>query len=413
MVNDVVDADSHIIEPRDTWVAYLARHHADIALRIVDEPFEIDGFHGNRSYLKFQDRKLFEVAGVAPLGTELLRKQSERIFTNPVTALSREGYGQIQKCVMPYDYQSPAAAWDPVARLQWMSERRIGQALITPTWGSMWEQHLAGFPSAITANMTAYNRWLLSFCSTDSARLVPVGQLSLVDTVWAEQELQELSAMGVPAILLRPVLYAGLPLGHANFDRFWSALEDANMAVYFHIAGCGTGDEFFFDKAWFFDEATGQHSGLTWAVMSHVPVMLALTNMVRMGVFRRHPRLRVAVVEQGAGWVKPWLDLFDDAIHLAYLKDPALRVNCPELPSTYINAHVWFTALDSESLPEILRTVPHDRLLFSSDYPHPESPFDPVAEFSDRLGNVEAGLAKRLMSLNAQEYIRGSAAVVN
>ena len=42
-----------------------------------------------------------------------------------------------------------------------------------------------------------------------------------------------------------------------------------------------------------------------------IEVMAAFTQMLSLGLFERYPRLRVAYLESGCGWVPSWLHRID------------------------------------------------------------------------------------------------------
>jgi hypothetical protein len=43
-------------------------------------------------------------------------------------------------------------------------------------------------------------------------------------------------------------------------------------------------------------------------------MMLAAMSVIWEGVCDRHPRVRIAFLESGAGWIAPWLDRMDHHI---------------------------------------------------------------------------------------------------
>ena len=97
-----------------------------------------------------------------------------------------------------------------------------------------------------------------------------------------------------------------------------------------------------------------------------------VTSLVMEGVFRRFPKLRIALVESGFVWVpslcwrldRLWERMRDEVPHL---KRP---------PSEYIRQNIWYTTqpIEEPANPEHLREtidwIGWDRLMFSTDYPH-------------------------------------------
>jgi uncharacterized protein len=399
----VLDADSHVLEPRDTWIRFMDPASRDLALTIVDHDHEWNGVKGKRSALCWREGALFDVAGFVPVGSE--GSTSCNNDGQPISTAQMEDLASIRELLIPYEEQGPAAASDPAERLKWMNAKHIDASILFPTWGLMWERYLFHDPSATCANMRAYNRWIVEFCSTDPKRLLPVGQITLLDLVWAEAELHSLARMGVKVCMIRPVLTQGKPLGHDDFDRIWTVAESLGVKIAFHISAYGNGSRGFFDDGWSVGELQGPANGITQGVTPHVPVMLTLTSMLRFGVFARHPRLKCAVLECSTGWVRPWLDLCRAVFRASKLRQPELAKRCPEDPAQYIGRQVWFGAFEYEDLASTIRDIGSDKVLFSSDFPHPESNDDPIAAFVISAEALDRETTDRMFYKNASAFL--------
>ena len=219
-----------------------------------------------------------------------------------------------------------------------------------------------------------------------------VADLSLVDVAWAVAEVERAAKLGLGAVRLRPVLHAGKTLAHPDFDAFWDAVCDHHLPVTFHVDGSGTRGDTFFDEAWYLDENRGPAASTTMGSMPHVPAMLTLSNMFRLGTFAKRPSLRLGILELGAAWLGPYLDLADQT-HKLGRANARFRARCPELPSTYAREQIWISPLEAEALPALLRSPLADRIGFSSDFPHPESSHQPADVWSEKIGDV--GEARR------------------
>jgi len=93
--------------------------------------------------------------------------------------------------------------------------------------------------------------------------------------------------------------------------------------------------------------------------------------MVLGGVFERHPRLKLVCAEGDAGWMP----------HYMYRMDHAARINAEggiidglsKLPSAYIKSNVWMTFQDDPTAFHAVDIMPHQQLLWASDFPHTDS----------------------------------------
>lgn len=90
--------------------------------------------------------------------------------------------------------------------------------------------------------------------------------------------------------------------------------------------------------------------------------------MVSGGVFERHPKLRVAFLEAGAGWVPFFIDRLHD--HYEKRGDWVQR-GWRRDPHEYLAAgNIWVTCEPEEPiLPGVIDVLGADFIMFASDYP--------------------------------------------
>src|SRR5690349_12398446 len=112
-----VDADGHVLEPRDTWVDYIDPAFRDRAIRITDDD------RGDEVLL-VDGRPLESIRNsLAGLGG---------IELDPAEALNRRN-------ALRYEDGCPPGGYDPAARLKVMDSEGIDIALLYPTIGICWE----------------------------------------------------------------------------------------------------------------------------------------------------------------------------------------------------------------------------------------------------------------------------------
>jgi hypothetical protein len=127
-----VDADGHVLEPRDTWQKYLEPSLRDRAIRIAadDEGVEVLPVDG-RPHLGMRGT-LAGLGGIGMDSAELLSPGRMR-----------------------YEEGCPPGGYDPAARLAVMDAEGIDVALLYPTIGISWEG-LVRDPALATAYCRAY-----------------------------------------------------------------------------------------------------------------------------------------------------------------------------------------------------------------------------------------------------------------
>src|SRR5215470_4876353 len=175
-----VDADGHVLEPRDVWQRYLEPNLRERAIRIERdadgvECLLVDG----RSHLGLRGR-LGALGGIGMDSADLMT------------------IGQ-----RSYEDGCPKGGYDPGARLKVMDDEQIDVVLLYPTIGIAWEGMVTDAPLA-TAHCRAYNRWIVEFCSVDRRRLVPIAHISLLDPDGAVTEVVRARRDGCAGVYLSP-----------------------------------------------------------------------------------------------------------------------------------------------------------------------------------------------------------------
>ena len=99
----------------------------------------------------------------------------------------------------------------------------------------------------------------------------------------------------------------------------------------------------------------------------------AVASIIGHGLATRFPKLKFMPVEYWAGWIRP----FVERIRKAYDRSPVLFDEDPfEVFKRNFYVHI-FHEPDPQGLLDL--GLPADRLMFGSDFPHPEGLGDPLA----------------------------------
>ena len=116
------------------------------------------------------------------------------------------------------------------------------------------------------------------------------------------------------------------------------------------------------------------------------------------GVFDRHPGLKGAAVELGAGWVPELLKRLDAVTHIYGRVDESVRFE--RKPSEQLTEQMGFTPFPHEDVAGLVAQSNDELFLFSSDYPHVEGGRDPIGRFEASLSNVPEATKSRFFSEN-------------
>jgi len=114
--------------------------------------------------------------------------------------------------------------------------------------------------------------------------------------------------------------------------------------------------------------------------------------MICHGALSRFPDLKLAVIENGSSWVGPLLERLADM----YKKMPQ---DFAEDPVEVMRRNVHVSPFWEEDLGALAGLIGEDRVLFGSDYPHPEGLADPVS-YVDELAGLPEETVRKIMGGN-------------
>ena len=213
----------------------------------------------------------------------------------------------------------------------------------------------------------AYNRWLADFCSAAPGRRAGVIPVDLHDMDRAVEEIEWARASGLFGGVMLPAMSVRSKLpGYADdyYEPFWSACEDHGMVVNVHTGASGSAT----DTKYLYD---AKHGGMLGLYEVFVFTRRPLWFMVLGGVFDRHPRLKVAVTENGVQWLPSLvrdMEQFFDTHGAA-----PVRASLEMRPADYFDRHVFLGGSLMQRRDAVMRhEIGVDRLMWGADFPHLE-----------------------------------------
>ena len=366
-----VDADGHILEPADTWINYIDPQYRDRAIRIDhdDKGWEVLMFDNKPAEVV---RGTLGALGGVGMDAEALLTPGKRTY--------------VEGC--------PPGSYDPKARLKVMDEEGIDLALLYPTIGIFWEGWVQD-PKLATAYCSAYNRWLVDFCSYDKKRLFPVAHISLIDPEGAVEETIRAKKDGCVGVYLSPDMVAR---GWKHFDdpafvRFWNTVQDLDMPVGFHVIVRDTPSW----QEWIRNDADFGLFNFTFLAMD---VMAAFTQMMSLAMFEKYPRMKCTVLESGANWISAWLDRLDHK-YIPMKSRSTLKMK----PSEYFYRQCVVSADPDETMTaEVVNHIGADYFVWASDYPHIDSSLGVAQEIRERLAPLPVASQRKVLGENAVRF---------
>jgi predicted TIM-barrel fold metal-dependent hydrolase len=275
-------------------------------------------------------------------------------------------------------------ASDPAERLAVLDREGVHASMLFPQRAmAMWgmEDH-----DLLFRCFDGYNRWLAQWCEQGAGRLHGVPVLPTIYRPGATADyLAQLTDLGFRTVML-PNTPRGVHYASPEMTPMWSAIEASGLPVNFHISESPD------------DNGPG---GLgTYLAVSFQPFRKLWSFIVFSGILERHPGLRVVFTEGGISWVPSALD-HADRIHGTFAG--YLEPRLPHPPSHYWFSQCYATFMDDPRGIEQLDHIGADRVLWSTDYPHPEGTFGSTPQVLDRLRRTLGEQAGPLIGTTAAD----------
>jgi uncharacterized protein len=333
----VIDADTHITEPADTWTARVSSKWGDAVPHIERIGAFDTWLIGGKPWSKPGNTAMAGFDGYLPDG--------------PAT------YAEI-----------PRAAYDPTARVAFMDEQGIYAQVLYPNIGGFgagnWLAY--GDPAFALECVQAYNMFQTDFASVAPDRLLPVTSLPFWDMEETIAEIERCISTGHRGINFcnSPDDYGLPPLWDRHWDPIWTIAQDAGVPINFHIGGGRIGEQL----ANFGDIGFRANFART-SSMLFVDNLRCIADLIHGGICHRFPDLKFVSVESGVSMIPGALETYD-----WQWRNGGVAEEHPEydlLPSEYFRRQIygcfWY---ERETITTPLAAYP-DNMLFETDFPHP------------------------------------------
>ena len=383
---EVFDSDNHMYETEDAFTRHLpAEYRGAITYVQVNGRTKI-AIKGQIS--EYIPNPTFEV--VAPPGVQ----EEYYRHGNPDGKSLREIFGKPIRC--------PEWARNAKARLPHLDELGIQGSLMFPTLASLLEERMRDDPDLTHAVVHSLNQWIhdeWTFNYHDRIFATPIVTLPIVEK--AIEELEWCLERGARCILIRPAPAWGLrgarSPGLPEFDPFWARVQEAGVLVGMHSSDSG-----YADLVSIWEGRTEflpfKPNPLRLLVMQNRAISDMMTAMVCHGAFTRFPDLRIATIENGGTWVAPLVEKFEGI----YKKMPQ---EFAENPVEAFRRNVYVNPFWEDALDGLIDIMSPDRLLFGSDYPHPEGLGNPISFYDDLPSSLSQADAAKIMGGNLKELL--------
>ncbi len=239
-----------------------------------------------------------------------------------------------------------------------------------------------------------YNEWIADYCRDSGGRLRGVGVTPIEHGAVAIDIMREAKRLGLVATMIPPALKTR-NLDHADLDPLYAAAVELDMPLGVHGAPGIHLPKIGVDR---FTNYIQVH-----CISFPFDQMTAMTSLVSGGVFDRHPRLRVAFLEAGVGWVP----FFLDRLHEHYEKRGDWIPNGWQRdPLEYLKAGNIYVSCEPEEpiLPGVIDVLGDDFIMFASDYPHWDGDWPESTKHLRGRGDISEASRRKIGGDNARRF---------
>jgi predicted TIM-barrel fold metal-dependent hydrolase len=391
----VIDTDTHIIEPKDLWTSRVAKKWVDKVPRVTRYPgTEETGF------------------GMIQPGDEVWvigdHDGSRWEGCMSVGAVAMAGWPN----VLPHHPHSldevDPSLYDAQARLRKMDEYGIHAQVLFPNVGGFGFGRFLELdePELMLACVEAYNNFLSDWTSAAPDRFVPLMALPFWDMDATVREIERAAALGHKGITFThaPESFGAPFMGEPYWRPLWERAQDMELSINFHIGNgnfAGSAPRFY----------VGNGTQINYS-KSTATLFLGnaqgILEVISSGVAHRYPNLRFVSVESGIGWIPFVLSALqwqwdNSGVHAEH---PEYDLTPKEYFLRQIYGCFWF---EDETAKATLELLGADNFMFETDFPHPTSlspgpastALNPIEHIETHLGQLSEDVLHKVLHDNA------------
>jgi predicted TIM-barrel fold metal-dependent hydrolase len=204
----------------------------------------------------------------------------------------------------------------------------------------------------IAACFCAYNEIVMDHVKPHRDRLFPIGFLPYWDEASVREGGAQLKDLGFKAMMM-PSLPPGVFYNSRQLDGMWTAIEKTGLPLSFHV-----GETF---------DARGLGGLATTVVVAFGGYRRLWSLLTFSGILERHLGLRIVFTEGGIAWVPSALFEADKTF------ESEMNPRLANPPSHYWFNNCYATFMDDLTGLRQIGLIGADRIMWTYDYPHPES----------------------------------------
>ena len=372
----IVDCDTHFTEPPDLWTANAPAGMKDKMPHVKRINGADHWFVGDKNF--------------GSMGGNVIAKDRNKLLGR----LAFQNYDQITP-----------GSYDVAERLKDMDAMGVWGQICFQNGGVTQAGSLVALndePLAIAITQI-FNDACADRMKASGGRINGMGTLPYWDKDVMNKEMRRIVDLGVKGVVL-PDRPERLSQGYIGTDGkvspFWQEVfqtcNDTGIPLNFHLNASLDANSAIWDNLGF-DQRLPIH-----ALLHHVGCAATMSNFMVSGILDKYPKLKIGLIESGAGWVPFWLEAMEhqlDEFRTAENRGLKLR------PKEYFKRHFWVSFWFETYAPtKMLEEIGVDKIMFETDFPHPTSLYPGVQEkLVKTLGGYDYETRRRVLERNAVE----------
>lgn len=369
----VIDADGHVLEAADLWEKNCEEKYRSRAVRLGLDDKGYERLEVNGKPSKFIHHGVLGILGAMGM---MSRERWQWDF--------HRKWGEV----------AAYGAVNAKERIKRLDAENLAAAIIYPTIGLGWECECEDAELA-QAMTRAYNRWIVDWCLDSGGRLIPVAHLSLMDPEASAKEMERAVKDGCKGAWVGSFTHTRKPHGHPDHDPLYAKAQELDIPLGVHPtvsplwAHSGLYSREYVGDKLFFGNVIGTDAARQ-----------AMTSFIQYGTFDKFPKLKIVMLESGAGWVSYLLDRWDDV----YKSHFGHTLKIKDKPSNYFRRNIYISAdPDEHSLPAMIELCGEDRFFWASDFPHPDHIGDYLEELEETAEKLTPSASRKLLGENVKQ----------
>jgi predicted TIM-barrel fold metal-dependent hydrolase len=367
MAERIISADSHFEIPFDRVLEHLPKEHHEATLAMRAGMFE-------KVMATFGD----------PSKRPPLRNKPEGT-TQPPLVPKITGTA--------YPAEGRAGGSDPHERLKDMDTDQVDAEVLYLNFGDV-DMFYDLDDEACSAGFHAFTSAVIDVASVNPDRLVPVYPIALHDIDFTVKEVHRIAGQGGRAVMVPayPTDLALAPYWDEIYDPLFSAIEDLGLVVSQHVNVRKSSAEIgMYDP-----------TPVRAIMQSLPPIQMSelLGGWIVTGIFEKHPKLKVTLVEAGLGWIPYYLQRLDTMKTRHGWEKRGMTL--PKLPSEYWYSNMAATFEEDLVGMKLLDDLGVDNVMWATDYPHPDTTWPESQKvIHDEFSTLPAESMRKIIGGNA------------